>query len=108
MKGGRKKSAPARHEPAFMALRDFFSGYLHQDFRDEYGSAVAAAEAFRNDAQSDELAAVRKEWNAWREQLHATAPDAGATAIRELGGAWQPQSLADLDAVGKALHQDKP
>src|SRR5579863_8458790 len=108
MKGERKNGTPAKQEPSFMALRDFFSGYLHQDFRDEHGSAVAAAEAFCNDAQSDELAAVRKEWDVWRKQLDATAPDVAATAIRKLGGVWQPQSLADLDAVGQALHQDKP
>jgi CdiI immunity protein len=103
MKGERKNGAPAKQEPSFMALRDFFSGYLHQDFRDEYASAVGAAEAFCNDAQSDELAAVRREWDLWRKQLDATAPDAAATAIRKLGGAWEPQSLADLDAVGRAL-----
>src|ERR1700746_1342517 len=104
MKGGREKRALGKQEPAFMALRDFFSGYLHQDFRDEYGSAVAAAAAFCNDAQSDDLAAVRKEWNAWRKQLDRTARDAAATDIRKLGGAWQPQNLADLDAVGRALN----
>ena len=104
MKSQRKNGAPAKHEPSFMALRDFFSGYLHQDFRDEYGSAVGAAEAFCNDAQADELAAVRKEWDLWRKQLDTTAPDAAATAIRKLGGAWYPQSLADLDAVGRALN----
>ena len=87
-----------------MGLRDFFSGYLHQDFRDEHGSAVAAAVAFCKDAQPDELAAVRKEWNLWRKRLDAAAPDAMATAIRELGGAWQPQNLADLEAVGRALN----
>lgn len=95
----------AKHEPSFMALRDFFSGYLHQDFRDEYGSAPAAAAAFCNDAQADELAATRKEWELWRKGLDAAAPDAAAIAVRELGGAWQPQNLADVDAVGRALNR---
>jgi len=104
MRGKRKNAASAKQEPAFMGLRDFFSGYLHQDFKDEYGSAVAAAASFCKDAQPDELAAVRKEWDLWRKQLDAAAPDAAATAIRELGGAWQPQNLADLDAVGRALN----
>jgi CdiI immunity protein len=103
MKGKRKNGSPAKQERSFMALRDFFSGYLHQDFRDEYASAVVAAEAFCKDAQSDELAALRKEWDVWRKELDATAPDAAATAIRKLGGVWQPQNLAELDAVGRAL-----
>lgn len=104
MRGEHHDDVPAKQEPAFMALRDFFSGYLHQDFHDEHGSAQAAAAAFCRDAQSDELAAVRKEWDVWRKQLDSTAPDVVATAIRKLGGAWQPQSPADLDALGAALN----
>ena len=104
MSSERKDEAPAKQEPAFMGLRDFFSGYLHQDFRDEYGSAVAAALAFCKDARPDELTAVRKEWNVWRTRLDTAAPDAAATAIRKLGGAWQPHNLAELDDLGRVLN----
>jgi len=41
MTSDRKKRRAAKRTPEFPALREFFAGYLHQDFRDEYGSAVA-------------------------------------------------------------------
>ena len=37
----------------FSALQDFFSGYLHEDFSEEYGSASEALEAFLSDASGD-------------------------------------------------------
>jgi hypothetical protein len=50
-------------------VREFFPGYLNQDFRDEYGSAVGAAQVFRRDASDSEVKAVRREWIAWRTEL---------------------------------------
>jgi len=90
-------------EIQFPALREFFSGYLHQDFRDEYGSAVGAAQAFRRDASDSEVKAVRRAWNAWRTQLEQVSSKEIAKAVREFGSAWRPESTADLDQVGGAL-----
>jgi len=94
---------PHNSAPDFPALRDFFSAYLHQDFRDEYGSAPGAARAFCGDAQPEEFAAVCSEWVAWRKGLGNSSPEDIAAAVRRLGGTWQPQSSSDLDALERAL-----
>ena len=103
MKDKRKTGATDKADRTLAALRDFFSGYLHQDFREEYGSAAAAAAAFCSDAEPADLAVVRREWTAWRTRLREAGPDTAAVEIRKLGGAWQPQTLAELDAVERAL-----
>jgi hypothetical protein len=100
---GSKKRQSGKGVPEFPALREFFSGYLHQDFRDEYGSAAAAVEAFRRDASGTEIEAVRHEWKAWREKLGKTPVSEIAQAARKFGASWQPQGEDDLDAVETAL-----
>lgn len=92
-----------KHAADFPALREFFSAYLHQDFRDEYGSASAAAHAFRKDANNSELAAVRKQWKAWRSSLAGASAETIAQAARKLGAGWRPQGDGDLDDVQMAL-----
>jgi hypothetical protein len=105
MTSGKKKPRAAKSTAHFPALRAFFAGYLHQDFRDEYGSAVGAVEAFRRDASDSEAKAVRQEWNVWRTALDQTSPEEIAKAVRQLGSAWRPESTADLDQVGGALDE---
>ena len=105
MTRGKKKLRAGKNTAAeFPALRAFFEGYLHQDFRDEYGSAVGAAQAFREDASDLELVAVRKEWKKWRAGLAKASPDEIGQAARKLGAAWQPQVAKDLDYVEMALN----
>jgi len=99
------RGAKSGDEPksAFVALRAFFSGYLHQDFRDEYESAGAAASAFCREAAPDQLATVLREWSQWRKLLASASSEEIAVAIRRLGGAWQPASSADLDQIEQRL-----
>jgi hypothetical protein len=96
-------NSPRKSATEFAALREFFSAYLHEDFRDEYGSAAGAAAAFCEDVEKQEIAAVYGDWKVWRKQLGAVAPEKAASAIRKLGGAWRPQDLNDLDQVGAVL-----
>jgi hypothetical protein len=103
MTSGKKKRRTAKSKADFPALRTFFEGYLHQDFHDEYGSAVGAVEAFRRDASDSEVRAVRQEWNAWRTALGQASSEEIAKTVRQLGSAWRPASTADLDQVGAAL-----
>jgi hypothetical protein len=103
MKRGGTGDAEKKPPAGFPALRGFFSAYLHQDFRDEYGSAAAAAAAFSNDAEPSEVAAVDREWKTWRAQLGKFSPAGAAAAIRKLGGAWQPLTPGDLDQLERAL-----
>jgi hypothetical protein len=100
-----KKVRPPRDEgnKRFSALREFFSAYLHQDFRDEYGSAAGAARAFRTDARAEELDIVVREWKLWRASLVKSSLGQMQDAVRELGGAWRPEAVDDIDRVGDAL-----
>jgi hypothetical protein len=104
MTGGkkpRKQSSPSD----FPALRAFFSGYLHQDFVEEYGSAIGAAQSYVRDASSADLKNLRVEWKSWRASLSDLSAPALATALRKLGAAWAPPSVQALDALGQALLQ---
>ena len=91
--------------PDFPALRQFFSGYLHQDFADEYPSAPDAAKAFRREASKTELAAIRHEWQTWRSAQNNVSPASLASELRKLGSAWAPSSAVALDEVGQILQQ---
>jgi hypothetical protein len=104
MTSGKKKRGAGKSAADFPALREFFSGYLHQDFQDEYGSAAGAVKAFRNDASETEIEVVRREWKAWRAGPGKASTDEIAEAARKLGAAWQPQTLEDLDHVETALN----
>ena len=100
---GKQKKDKANRAVEFPALREFVSGYLHQDFADEYGSAAEAAKAFCQDASEHEIVAVRKEWNVWRESLKPLPLEEIAMALRKLGAAWRPETTQDLDSVELAL-----
>jgi hypothetical protein len=104
MSGGKKKKK-AGETSDFPALRQFFSGYLHQDFADEYGSALDAAKAYRREAGKSDLATIRKEWKNWRAERKNLSADGLASELRKLGAAWAPLNLATLDEVGQILEQ---
>ena len=87
----------------FPALREFFPGYLHQDFREEYGSAAGAAKAFRKDASDAEIEAVQREWRRWRAGLKNSPADEIAKALRQLGSSWQPENPKEMDSLEKAI-----
>ena len=48
-----KKEKAAGFDPGqFPALKEFFSGYLHEDFNDEYGSAAGRSQSISRRRQS--------------------------------------------------------
>jgi hypothetical protein len=100
----KKSKREANAASDFPALREFFSGYLHEDFHDEYGSVAGAAKAFRNDASDAEIEAVQNEWKFWRTPLAKASAAQLASEFRKLGASWQPQSQADLDELEKSLN----
>lgn len=80
----------------FPALAQFVAGYLHQDFVAEHGTPAGAVLAFLKDANDEERAAFRAEA---RQFLEAAAFRRWADVTQtfaDLGGAWLPQSRADL------------
>jgi hypothetical protein len=95
----KKERVPAIDPAAFPGLREFFSGYLHEDFVDEYGSAAGAARAFCGDASREEAAQAREEWAKLRELLSGRPIAEVQTALHKLGGAWRPEELEALHSV---------
>ena len=98
----KKEKAVGFSPNEFPVLREFFSGYLHEDFNDEYGSAAIAAKAFRGDASPEESAQARQEWAKLRKILTGRSVPEIQTSLQKLGGAWRPQDLDEfhsLDAV---------
>ena len=90
---------PAR----FPALREFLSGYLHQDFAEEYASAGDAAKAFLSEAGTDEIRAVREECGRFQAALNDRPLTEIQAALARLGAAWYPQSKAEWSAVEQIL-----
>ncbi len=46
----------------YPTLSEFFSAYLHQDFRNTYGSPTKAAKNYISDASPEEVQTLRNEW----------------------------------------------
>jgi len=98
----KKEKAAEFDASEFPALKEFFSGYLHEDFNDEYGSAAIAARAFRGDASPEESAQARVEWAKLRKILTGRSIQEVQTLLEKMGGSWRPQDLDEfhsLDAV---------
>ena len=98
----KKEKATGFDASEFPTLKEFFSGYLHEDFSDEYGSAASAARAFRGDASPEESVQARQEWAKLRKILTGRSLAEVQTSLQKLGGAWRPQDLGEfhtLDAV---------
>ena len=91
----------------FPVLKEFFSGYLHEDFNDEYGSAAGAARAFRGDASPEEFAQARQEWAKLRKILTGRSVPEMQTSLQKLGGAWRPQDLDEFQSLD-AMFTGKP
>src|ERR1700730_19378692 len=105
-----KKEKAAGFSPSeFPVLKEFFSGYLHEDFNDEYGSAAGAGRAFRGDASPEELAQARQEWAKLRKILTGRSIEDVQTSMQKLGGAWRAQCRDEcrgLDAIVGANLQE--
>jgi len=83
----------------FPELHRVFSGYLHEDFAAEYGSADAALRAFRDDAAPGE-------WRRFEREAHRLARmtmerdfDDVCTLLHQLGSRWTPPSREAVIAL---------
>jgi len=103
-----KKETAGRFDAnEFPALKEFFSGYLHEDFNDEYGSAASAARAFRGDASPEEAVQAGHEWARLRKILTGRSISEVQTSLQKLGGAWRPQDLDEFHSLD-AIFTGKP
>ena len=100
------KAAPVQPPIAaedYPTLSEFFSAYLHQDFRNEYGSPTKAAKHYVADASPDEVETLRNEWKKLRAKLDGQPLPVIQAAVRKLGAAWLPDSEAALKQLDAAL-----
>jgi CdiI immunity protein len=83
----------------FPALRSAFSGYLHEDFLDDYDTPAAALRAFEDDADEDERRRFRVEATRF---LAVTASLDFADVLlllSRLGSRWTPPTREALIAA---------
>ena len=88
----------------FPALKLVFSGYLHEDFVKEYGSATAALRSFEADADDDEVDRFRAEVLRFLEVTEPLDWVKVRGLLTQLGSRWHPASRKSMAAVltGKA------
>ena len=92
-------------DPAdYSALSNFLRGYLHEDSALEYDSPVAAARAFRRDADERETAIVRSELDRLLQMTRAL-PDSQLIRILEndLGSRRHFHSRKEVEQLRDAL-----
>ena len=83
----------------FPALRQFFGGYLHEDFVAEHRTAAGALHAFEADADENERRRFRAEVTRF---LDVTAPLDFADVLlllSRLGSRWTPPTREALIAL---------
>ena len=83
----------------FPELRRVFEAYLHEDFVAEYGSAVAAIDAFRADASAAEARAFRDEARRFLTLTRGLDFAQVQRLVARVGSRWIPGSRDDLETV---------
>lgn len=88
----------------YSALSNFLRGYLHEDSVLDYESSIAAAEAFRKDADERETAIVRAQLDHLL-QTTRNLPDSRLIRIleKDLGCRRQLQSRREVEQLRDAL-----
>lgn len=89
----------------FATLEYFLRGYLHEDWKQEYGSLQHAAQQFCHDADPEQRSQVLTEWHKFVESAKTQPLDEIALRLRKLGSAWQPSKTADLDQITRVLQR---
>ena len=92
-----KKRTRAPAPDTFPALTQFLSGYLHEDFVLDHKTPEGARDAFLNDANARERAAVAHEFEQFLATTHTLSWTDVRTGFSALGGAWTPNSRAALN-----------
>ena len=87
----------------YAALTRFLRGYLHQDATVEYGSAPAAAQQFRKDADERETAIVHSELERLLAETSTLSIADLNRALQQLGSAWQFRSRGEVERILNGL-----
>jgi CdiI immunity protein len=88
----------------FPELERVFSGYLHEDFAVQYGTAEAAIRAFREDASPAEWRRFQREVTRLLKLASDRDFDHVCRVLEQLGSRWAPSSLVELIGVLTRVH----
>ena len=83
----------------FPALRRVFSGYLHEDFLEEYGTPIAASRAFLADADNSERQRFSAETRRFLERTARLKFNEARALLARLGCRWTPPSRKAMIAL---------
>lgn len=83
----------------FPQLEQVLSGYLHEDFLAEHGSAAAAIRAFETDASPAERRRFRREARLFLERTAPLPFGEVRALLAQLGCRWSPASRRSLAAA---------
>lgn len=87
-------------------LHQFFRGYLHQDFPEEYGSIAGALRQYRQDAGEDEFARFAAEWKQLVDETRELdASEMDRILSIGLGGSWHVASAREIARFTEALER---
>jgi hypothetical protein len=83
----------------FPELRRVFSGYLHEDFREDFNSPGAALQAFHDDANASERRKFQTEARKFVEYIDALDLKEIRGLLAQLGCRWSPPSRGAVVAL---------
>lgn len=87
-------------------LHQFFRGYLHQDFPDEYGSVAGALRQYRADAGEDEFARFAAEWSSFLDETRELeASEIDRILSTDFGGSWHIASMREIARFTEAVER---
>ena len=84
---------------SFPRLRDVFSGYLHEDYGEDYDSPAAALRAVEAEASRDERRRFRDEMRRFLTRTSALDFEETKHLLAALGCRWMPPSRDALTAL---------
>lgn len=93
------------HPSAFPALRDAFTGYLHEDFAAEYETPERALAAFYADASEKERRRWRKEARHFLTATETIDFRQVQQLVGRLGSRWEPPSREALVSLLESLER---
>ncbi|HWC16831.1 MAG TPA: contact-dependent growth inhibition system immunity protein [Terriglobales bacterium] len=87
----------------YAALSNFLRGYLHADAAVEYGSPVAAARQFRQDADERETVIVHSELDRLLAETDRLPEHELARALEDLGSSWHFRNREEVERLRDSL-----
>lgn len=87
----------------YLALTNFFRGYLHQDVMAVHGSPIRAAQQFRKDADEREAAVVHAELERLLDETSALSDTEISDLLENFGSSWRFATRQEIEDVRDAL-----